>query len=383
VENIVWFPSILTFVATSFAAALAGFAPDLAANKTFLLAVMLIVLWALTVVNLRGLRATSILERVGVIAGTMIPQIALVLLGLGWVLGGQPSQIPWSAGAMRLDINLNTLPMVSTVILLFAGMEISGYHALETRDPQRDYPRAMFLGAAMIFSFSVLSTLAIAMVVPLSQLSISSGLMQAFYGFLAPFGLAGLLPIFALLAALGACATLTTWMLGPAKGIGVAARLGDLPEFFGRENQSGVPANTILLQAAGSSLFVLLIMLVPSINSAYWIFSALTTQVLATMYLIMFAAALGLRYSKPDAPRAYRVPGGRWGIWVACGAGFLSCLFVLVIGFLPPGQSKGEALSYAASMLIGYCILVCPPILLWLFRRPGRAQPVPATAGAV
>ena len=43
---------------------------------------------------------------------------------------------PWSR-----SINLSTLPFFATVILLFAGMEMAGFHALETRDPQKDFPR--------------------------------------------------------------------------------------------------------------------------------------------------------------------------------------------------------------------------------------------------
>ena len=82
-------------------------------------------------------------------------------------------------------------------------MDINGYHANETRDPSRDYPRAIFLGAAIIFVSSVLSTLAIALVVPPEQLSLSAGLMQAFSDFLVPFGLGGLVPVFALMAGLG------------------------------------------------------------------------------------------------------------------------------------------------------------------------------------
>jgi amino acid transporter len=367
VENVVWFPSISIFVGTSFAYAIS---PSLASNKYFLLAVELVVFWVLTAVNLGGLRASSLLQRFGVILGTMVPQVALLLLLVAWLVQGMPLQLTFSRQALRPELNSGTLPLVSTVIMLFAGMEITGYHANETRDPKRDYPRAIFIGATIIFVFSVLSTLAIALVVPVSQLSLSSGLMQAFAAFLVPFGLGWMLPIFAVAAGLGACATLTTWMLGPAKGLSVAARDGHLPPYFGHHNANDVPDKTLVLQTIVGSLFLILGTLLPSVNASYWIFSALTTEVLATMYIFMFVTALRLRYTRPDLQRAYTVPGGRAGIWVVCGAGILACVFVLIIGILPPGQAQGQW-SYSVMMLLGYLLLLSPPFLLRRFREPG------------
>ncbi len=48
-----------------------------------------------------------------------------------------------------------------------------------------------------------------------------------------------------------------------------------------------------------------------------------------------FGAALRLRHSQPDTPRAYRIPGGTSGIWLVGGTGVLGSLFAFVIGFFP------------------------------------------------
>jgi len=39
------------------------------------------------------------------------------------------------------------------------------------------------------------------------------------------------------------------------------------------------------------------------VSSAYWIFSAMTTQVYLIMYGLMFVAAVRLRRDQPDHPR--------------------------------------------------------------------------------
>jgi glutamate:GABA antiporter len=371
-QNVVWFPAILTFVATSLAYVIN---PELADNKLFLLAVMLTVFWGLTLVNLQGIGVSIFLQRVGVFAGTVIPQMLLILLVAVWLLQGRPGQISFSFDAMVPEINLGTLPLAATVILIFAGMEMSGYHALETKNPQRDFPRAIFFAAISIFILSVLSTLAIAIIVPPSQLSLAAGLMQAFSNFLSPFGLGDLMPLIALMISLGAVATLTTWMLGPAKGLAVAARNGNLPRIFSHENERQVPDRTLLIQFLGGTLFCLLLFLVPSVSASYWMLTAMTTQILAAMYILVFAAAIKLRYSQPGKSRPFRVPGGNMGIWIFALVGSVSCLFVIIIGFLPPGNFIiGDSIRYILLMLLGFVSLTCPPLIFYRIKKPEWIQ---------
>jgi|GEM_PF-6338697 hypothetical protein len=90
---------------------------------------------ALTFINLQGLRSSVLLEHIFVVAGTIIPQILLILLGIAWLLQGNPIEIPFAPEALFPEARLSTLLLVATVILHFAGMNMSGYYALETRKP--------------------------------------------------------------------------------------------------------------------------------------------------------------------------------------------------------------------------------------------------------
>jgi amino acid transporter len=89
------------------------------------------------------------------------------------------------------------------------------------------------------------------------------------------------------------------------------------------------------------------------------------------MYLLMFAAAIKLRYSRPDIPRAYKVPGGKIGMWLVSGIAFLTSLFAIITGFIPtPGvREKGTwyVLGYIAFLLIGTVVFVMIP--LWLYKH--------------
>ncbi|MDN5931713.1 MAG: hypothetical protein L0I24_11730 [Pseudonocardia sp.] len=50
------------------------------------------------------------------------------------LLQGNPSQIPFSPGALVPDIQINSLAFLGG-ILLFTGMEMAGFHARDTRPP--------------------------------------------------------------------------------------------------------------------------------------------------------------------------------------------------------------------------------------------------------
>ncbi len=176
-NNLVWFPTVLAFIASTLAFAIT---PDLAKNPFYMLSVMMIVFWGTTAIAYFGAGITAKFSNVGVILGTVIPSVLIIFFGIWWVITGAATALPaFSPGAMIPKIDLSTLPFFASIILMFAGMEMAGFHALETKNPQKDYPKAIALSALIIFLCSVFATLAIAFVIPTSKLSLASGVMQA------------------------------------------------------------------------------------------------------------------------------------------------------------------------------------------------------------
>jgi putative glutamate/gamma-aminobutyrate antiporter len=374
-ENLVWFPTVLSFIAATFAYCIN---PALGSNPLFLFFVMLGVFWGITILNFFGARASSIFGTIGVIAGTIIPTLLLIALAVFYIATGKPLQIEFSPAALLPDVNFGTLPFIATVILLFAGMEMAGYHAMETRNPKRDFPRAIFLSALIIFVATVIGTLAIAFVVPVKDINLAAGIMQAFLDFFKVFNMEWMIGPIAFLTAFGALALLSTWILGPAKGLGEVAIRGNLPPLFQKNNRFGAPVAVLVIQAAIGTLFSLLFVFLPSVSGAYWILSAMTVEVLCIMYLLIFAAVIKLRYSQPDTPRTYKIPGGMPGIWIIGGAGFIACLFTFIIGFFPPtGIATGDVGRYFIIMVLGTIILVCPPFIFLLFKKSSWLKSVP------
>ena len=371
-ENLAWFPTVLSFMAATLAYAIN---PDLASNSTYLVTVMLIFFWLTTLLNLRGVRASALLGSLGTIAGSILPAVLVVGLGIAYLARGDHSQIPFSSHALVPDLQLSNLAFLGGIILLFTGMEMAGFHARETRNPGRDIPRSIALAVVIIVVFSVLGSLFLAVVLPQKEIGLVSGTMQLFQSVLGTFHASWLVAPLAILIAAGGIAHLSPWILGPAKGMAEVARQGHAPAALGRENASGVPVMSLIFQGIGGTVFSLLFLLVPDVSTSYWMLSAVTAQIVIIMYGLMFAATIRLRYSQPDTPRPYRIPGGTFGVWLVCGIGLLGCVVSFILGFVPPSQLKtGNHLVYVGLLALAVIVLTAPPFVIQLFGRRSRRE---------
>jgi glutamate:GABA antiporter len=364
VEGVVWFPTVLSFVAASLAYVID---PSLANNKVYLVLVMLGVFWGLTLANFFGLKWVMRLNNTAVIVGTLIPAAVLIAMGAYWLAAGRTSAIPFHAHKLVPSLgSLGGLVFFVGVVLGFAGIEMAGFHAKQTRNPRRDFPRALLLATVLIVGISILATLAIAFVVPHAQLSLVSGVLQTFDFFFKAIGVgAWATKVMAALTGLGTLALISTWLLGPSKGLYAAERTGDLPPELHYVNKRHIPVAILVFQGILGTLFALLFLFVPSINTSYWMLTALTTQILVMMYIMIFAAAIRLRYTQPDVPRAYKIPGGNVGMWIVAGTGLVGSAFALFIGFVPPsGISHWPTPVYVGAMAAAIVLCSAPPFII-------------------
>jgi amino acid transporter len=371
-NNLVWFPTVLAFIASTLAFAIS---PALGSNPLYLFVVMMIAFWGTTAIAYFGENVSTKFQNYGVILGSIIPSVLIIGLGVYWIMSGAPIVLPpFSVEEIVPDFNLSTLPFFATVILLFAGMEMAGFHALETRNPGTDYPKAMAISAIIIFACTVMATLAIAFVIPADELSLAAGVMQAIEYFFEALHIPEAIAPMAILITIGGVVSLAAWLIGPAKGLGVVAEEGNLPPAFNRTNKYGSPVAVLMIQAIIGTVISLLYVFLPSVNQAYWILSAMTVELLCIVYLLVFAALIKLRYSKPDAARPFKIPGGIPGIWLIGGMGAFGVIFSFIVGLMPTGDfTSSQALSYVAGVLFGTFLLAVPPLIFLKLKKPGWA----------
>ena len=213
------------------------------------------------------------------------------------------------------------------------------------------------------------------MVIPESKINLVSGAMEAISFFLKTYHLNWSIPIIAFLVAFGALGSMSTWTVGPSKGLLAAAKDGDFPPILHKVNKNQMPIAMLTFQGIIVSILSLVFLLMPNVSSSFWILLALSSQLYLLMYLLLFSSSIFLRYKRPDVPRAYKVPGGKIGIWITAGIGFSASLFAIIVGFFPPEQlDTGSALFYILFLLIGMIFFSAAPFLILLFKKPSWDQ---------
>ena len=363
IYNVVWYPTMLAFIAATMAYLIN---PALANNKTYLLTCVLSMFWLSTIVNCFGMRLSSWVSATGAIVGTLLPMTLIIILGGIWAWTGRPEHVQFTWHAFYPEFsNLRNLVFFTAVLFGLLGLEMSAVHAGDVKNPQRDYPRALLYSAIIILVTLVLSSLAIAMVVPKDQLSLVSGLIDAFDVFFKAYHMPWMLPVIAIMIIIGGLSGVAAWVIGPTKGLLIAARDGEIPEFFSRVTKKGVPINILLTQAVFMTIICSVFLLIPSVAASYLLLSEMTAQLALLVYIFMFAAVIRLRYSKANTKRTYKIPGGKVGVWLVSSMGIGTCFVAIILGFIPPPQVALDNIwNYEFILITGVVVFCLLPFLI-------------------
>jgi putative glutamate/gamma-aminobutyrate antiporter len=370
--TIFYYPTLLGFVASTLAYV---FNPDLADNGVYTGIVIVVVFWLGVFMSARGgTGGIAKLASSGLLVGTLIPGAILVILGVVYLLQGNGSAAPMDADHLIPKwTGIASLVLIVNNFLAYSGMEMNAVHVGSLRNPKREFPRAMFFACGLVLLIFILPALAISWVIPAEELSLTAGVMQAFDAFFGYFNLQKLVPIVAIALVCASAGGMLTWLAGPSKGLLlIARREGYLPPFFQQQNENEVAVHILVVQGAVTTVIALLYALVPSVSSAYWILSVMTTQVYLIVYLLMFVAAVNLRKRQPNVERGYRAPA----LSFLCVVGFLASAAAILIGFVPPSQfENGSDAAYVGLILAGTVLLgLLPPVLFLWRRKPSWKQ---------
>jgi glutamate:GABA antiporter len=367
-NTMVWYPSMLSFIAGT-AAYLIN--PELAQNKLYLVSFILVVFWTLTIVNLKGLHISALINNICAVIGTILPMLFLITLGIIWVCKGKPLQISLTADNIvpALTHSTNWISLIA-IMASFLGMELSGVHVNDIKNPQRNFPRAVLLASFFIFITMVLGSISIAFVLPEKEINLVSGVMQVFSNFFHVFNLSPLIPVLTLMMVVGSIGGMTNWLISPAKGLLHAAEFGFLPKFFIHKNKNGVASHILLGQGIVVSLCCLVFLLVPSVNAFYWFLTALSTELYMIMYILMFLAGVRLHYTYLDRPKTFKIPGKQWGIWITALLGLFGCMTTIIVSFFPPENVNiGSSARYLMMICTGNIITITPLLFFYMYKK--------------
>lgn len=368
-HNITWYPAILSFVTATFTYVIY---PELTDNRYFTLIIVLIAFWGITYLNFLGIRTSSLFSTIGVILGTVIPGCFLICLATFWIFFGYTVHIHFELKALLPHPkHINDLVFLGGMFLAFSGLEVTAGYANEIQNPKRSFPIAIILASGITFFLFMLGALSIGITMPPEQVKLVSGLIEALEILLHKFHITFLIFPLALLLIFGAIAEVNSWIIGPVRALHETSLHGNLPPLFKKVNNKGVPINLLLLQAIIVTISSFIFVMMPSVNSSYWILSAASTQMYVIMYIFLFLSGIRLRYKSPSVARTYKVPFGIIGMWIFGVMGILSSLCALFLLFIPPTLVQtGSLWKYEAFLIITLLTMASPPLIMHLHKKP-------------
>lgn len=368
---VLFFPLMLQFGFTAIGYMISD---GLAQNEVFIGVGSMVVFWILTFMNIRGLEWTKIINSVSAWLGVFIPSAILILLACVWIYTGHPMATDYSTPSNWIpDLSdWSTIVFLSSMMFAFAGLEVAPMIAGRTRNPQRDFPRAMAISAVVIVGIYMVGTWAVNTLLPAEGTDIVAGIMQAMSSAAETLHMPWLLPTMAICMFFGALGQINSWLVGPIYMLQEASREDNLlGERVGRLHPKyKTPAFALIVQALIVSVLCFSTFVSPSVAAAYWMLTALTTVCYFIPYLVMFLAYYRLRVTHPDVPRSFKIPGKVLPL-VLPGLGFLSILFAVVLVFIPPAQiDMGGYFAYIGKIIGGALLAI--GLAEWIYHRAQR-----------
>ena len=212
IESTIWYPTVLTFGAVSLAFIGMDHVYDasLASNKLYTIIVVLAIYWLATFISLKGMGWVGKVSKIGGMIGTIIPVGLIVVCAIIYLATGGQSQMDWHGRFIPDFSNFNNIVLAVSIFLFYAGMEMSGIHVREIKNPTVNYPKAVILGALATVAIFVLGTYALGVIIPAKDINLVQSLLVGFDNYFGVLHIKWLSPIIAIALAFGVLAGVLT-----------------------------------------------------------------------------------------------------------------------------------------------------------------------------
>lgn len=348
-NNLFYVPVLLVYMSGIFAFAGGEARADaLVNNKLFVAGVCFGWLVLMTVANVRGLAIGKWIQNVGGMAAFI--SVALVLLAaVAAIKGGFAASVPAVMGT-GWEMAASFAVMCNSLV----GIELASTMGDEIRDPRRDLGPAIAIAGVVSLASFVLVTAAVLLLVPVTQLGIIQGIMQAVGVGAGAAGMSWLIAPLALVMGVATGGAASAWFAGSSRVPFVAGLTSALPAALGRVHpRFHSPYVALITCAFFCALFTLLSLVGSSVSEAYQVLlkAAVVIQLIPFVYL--FAALV-----KMSGVSAVARAAGVIGLTTTC-VGLLSA-------FLPTAD-VASVWTFELKLITG---VVGPTALGWyLFQR--------------
>lgn len=370
INNIIALPATISVIIASCALV---FFPLLSHHTLLFFGLMVGIIWSATFFNLLGIGTSSKLNILGAILGVIVPGLLIIALGFGYWAWQGFTPHSWLYQSWLPPLHLGSLATIVATFGAFSGMQITAFHAKNVVQPQKTFPKAILIATILILSLALLSTFCLLLVVPPEKLNVMTGVIQSFWTFFETVHSPFLSDIFVLLIAFGMLASLSAWLLGPARGFRKALQDINRQTQLAYNNRFQSPTTLLVAQALIATGLASIFVLMPRIENAFWILVALTSQFTVAMYIMVFAAAIKLRYTRQQVLKdVFQVPGKDKIFYAICLLAIGACIVAFVLGMNPPESMHWlHPMLYRGLMLLTDSLIISIPLYFIWKRREG------------
>lgn len=335
---------------------------------------VLIIYWGLTFMQFKGTKRTAKLSKSGFLWGILLPSIIFFILAIVYIVQGYPIQIEMNWHSLVPDFKeVSTLVVAASFILAFGGIEASASHINELDHPSKNYPLVIIILIILTIALDAIGGLSVAVVVPQKELSLSAGMIQAFQTLIGTFTNHGewIVIIMGLLIIYGVIAEIASWIIGPSRGMYVAAHQGFLPVIFKKVNKDNVPVPLLIAQGMVVTIWdAILTFGSKNGNVSFLVAVSLTVVIYLLCYILIFVGYFVLVLHDASRPRTYQIPGGKIMKLLLATSGLLLSIFALIVSFLPPASLPvSDRLTYQIILAICFVIVAILPFIIYAMRH--------------
>lgn len=335
----------------------------------------LVYYWVICWIATKGVKVFAGVAKYGVLLGTFLPLAVMTILAIVWLVQGNRPNIEFTPeGLVPPWHGMTTLALAAGVLFSFAGIDMNAAHIKQLKNPRRQFPIAMFIAMILSLVIFILGTLIIAMVIPNKDINVLYTLYATYRELGATIGMPWLYLVFVYLGLGASLANLITNLAGPSYMLGQAGRSGFLPKALQNNNKHGMPSRLMYIQMGGMTLIAFVVFLLPNVEG----FVILVTQAITILYMLyyvlMFISFLRLRYTQPNRPRTFVIPGKMVGAWIVAGVGLIASCFGIALAIFPPSQVKQEVGSGATYVIIILVIIAVVLLIAFLIYRLSRKR---------
>ncbi|MEL4574398.1 amino acid permease [Acinetobacter baumannii] len=263
----------------------------------------------------------------------------------------------WSHGGLFPKGTEGFLAGFQIAVFAFVGVELVGTTAAETKDPQKNLPKAINAIPVRIILFYVLALFIVMSVTPWDHIRADKS------PFVELFLKAGI-PVSAIIMNL---VVLSSVMSSMNSGVFSTSRMlfglskdGQAPGAFGRLSKRAVPSNGLIFSCTFIMGGAVLQYFVPNTMEAFTLASSLCVILFISVWSLIMVCYLRYRKLRPELHEksTFKMPGGIWMSYVV----LAFMLFTLVILALEPDTLKALYVSPVWLIILGvtYHVLYKP-----------------------